>query len=175
MVKDELAILGPKPEGYVGVQPPPGLPPPLCGALYVSVYPAGWYANHDPNVDCLEETYDVNIVITRRTGSIPKGLFAEQVWKEETLGLEPLARRLITRLLRDRFGLQQAAGLKIEGAGDLVNGPLEALLFAGAVGPTYVGAEWFPSMGQGNDHPVGMTLELKFTGGKRVQDIGGAS
>lgn len=173
-VTDELVDVAPAPKGVIGLADEPGMPPPTCGWLYVAVYPAGWRPNGSVAAYRLEEEYSVGIALTRRFGMIPKSR-ESFAWNDVTLGLEPLARRIICRLMNKQIDVMQLAANKIDGAGDLVNASIEPLVFAVAEGPTTVGVEWFAAAGQGNEKPAGKVLHLTFSGGKRVQEIGGAT
>lgn len=168
-VQDELVTIAPTKYPYVGIEEAPGMPPPLFGAFYVAIYPAGWRPLADvAQCQRFEEEFDVGIAITRKTAMFPKGLFDEKVWRDQTLGLEPLGRRIVCRLMRDMYKVVTEAGQRIEACGDVVNGPLEPMVFSHAEGPKSAGSEWF-------QEGAGMVLHLIFSGGKRVQDVTGAT
>lgn len=139
---------------------PDGQPPPMAGEWYVAVTEGSWT---NDATECLDESYGVEITITRRTTFSPSDRVNVAVKRE-------LRRKAaeIRAAIHGREEPRIAANTRLDA--NVENVFVEPLRFrsAGKIEPK--GPDWFWAEGMTNP-PTGVAITLIFGGARRVQTI----
>jgi hypothetical protein len=152
-----------------------GQPKPAAGQLYIALSPGSWTAAGGDDFD-LDETFQIEVTVTRRLGTTPKDRWGVAVWLATPNGLETTCRKIIT-LLHMSYPVMRTANdyvIRTEtGQSDYFHHPLE---FQSAGSPILQGPDWFSAVPPATDQqvqtaPVGVSQALTFTGARRTQGV----
>ncbi len=153
-------------DSNVGVQED-GQPPPFAGELYIAVHDGDSANDAETSLD---ETFGVDVTISRRAGFVPKDRVGSELIVKATTGLVARsdAIKVAIHMQYDVIIGGANAANTIIGAG--ANGFEKPLKFRRCTRTQRKGAEWF---GAEKGQPGGKIKVLSFDGAQRVQNITG--
>lgn len=145
----------------VGVGPEPA---PVCGELFIRIHPGAWDCLTSEAGGDLDESFGLQITVSRRLPYSPQDREGVEVLLKETDGLVEKA-ALIRKQVHMSYDLVNAANTIL---GVSVNGFVEPLRFRSASIPAVRSADWFSAE---DDNHSGLSTTLMFTGARRVQTL----
>lgn len=155
-------------EKNVGVQED-GQPPAFSGELYIAVHP-GEFSNapdDDAGETALNETYSVEVTISRRAGFLPQDRVGAQVITLASTGLYARAEAIRVGLhMQYDYIIGAGANTANTLIGASENGFIKPLKFRRCSRPLRKGPDWF---GAEKSSAGGKALVLSFDGAHRVQ------
>lgn len=147
-----------------------GQPFPSSGQLFLGIHGSSWTPAGSEKERGIEEVFGVSIMITARTAGTPTDRQTENHYTSATIGLDRIA-RLLTPLIHQSYIILNAANTLI---GSPPYGFQEPLRFAGAdEEPIERQADWFWATpgDKRTAQPTGWSLETRFTGAVRIQEL----
>lgn len=146
-----------------------GQPPPSAGQLYLAIHGTDWSPAGSEKEQGIEEVFGVAITISRRTPSAPPDRQTEAFYTSATIGLDHIA-RLITPLVHQSYVILNAANALL---GNPDFGFQEPLRWAGSdPEPTLQQPSWWwAEPTKKTNIPTGWTLQCRFAGAVRIQEL----
>jgi hypothetical protein len=142
-----------------------GQPKPMAGKQFVGIWPGSW-VSETTNLDHIEETYGVNVTVTRRLTQFPKSEWAVEAWLAASDGVDKVCRQIIVAV-HGSYAILQAW---VTAMGGSPQGEAEPLWFQNSQGPQLKYADWFES---DDGSLCGVAQTLIFGGARRVQNLDG--
>ncbi len=139
-------------------------PPASCGERFLSVYGRNWRPGDFDLNRGIDEYYDIAVAVTFRSNWVPQDNRGEDLYIEQTEGLEAVLRELL--LIHQNIDIITAANNRITGSNKII----EPLRWKGCDAvPTPVGAAWFKADdGDESGDPVsGLVMEINFGDARR--------
>lgn len=159
-----------------GVRGGEGAPPGVWATdFYVSIVPASWSPPTQPgNLNfALDESYNIDIIITQRTGIIPNDRLMGEGFLDAVRGLEPRVREIMVVMRKNRYndgttsgGVLNRANAKLPGTDKIIE-PLRWL--GNDPKPSPVGPDWFQSKSQTDARSFGWIFGLHYGEARRIQ------
>ena len=147
-----------------------GQPPAKFGGrTFAAVVPTGWSlgtSGVDGFSTGLDEIYNVDIIISYRTGQIPEDLLMGKAFLDASKGLEPLVRSIMVVMRNNRYiGILRRANAITTATNELIE-PLRWL--GNDPQPQPVGPDWFSGEGQ-DARAYGWRFGLHYGDARRPQ------
>jgi len=145
------------------------------GSVFASVVPVSWSPTTGPDSfnSGLDETYNVDIVLSMRTGKIPDDKLMGEAFLKAVTGLEPIIRTIMVVMRKNRYtDSGDATGGILTRANALITGTnhiIEPLRWSGnSPQPIPVGPDWFHGTGE-DARAYGWRYEMHYIDARRPQ------
>lgn len=164
-----------------------GQPPAFSGEEYWQVHEG---ASDNSGVNFLDERFNVDITLTRKTGYTPQDRIGQDTLGDLTTGIRKRARTIAIALNMDYTTLDVCGGTKGQVATEFWAGGQawslthsdtgfrEPLRYGRIDKPEVKGPEWFwatDHSDHSNGPPTGIAITIHLTGARRTQDLIGAT
>jgi hypothetical protein len=149
-----------------------GRPKPTSGQWFYGI--VGGTFNNQQN-QCLDETYDLRVVITLKAGFAPHDRLGQELLVSKATPGNPNSGGIWDRAERLRAAIHMNYVLMDEAnaeIGVLADGFIHPLIFQGVQYLGVKGPDWFDAESEDrHDPPSGVAIELRFGRAQRVQTI----